>query len=58
MTIATTQTKDRKNMQEAHRWLRDNGFDCVRGNWMQHRRFATTLTLQNGWVRIFIGVIV
>ena len=40
MSTAIRNTKIRKNMMEAHRWLRDQGYDCIRGCWMKDRSFA------------------
>ena len=58
MSTAISNTKIRKNMMEAHRWLRDQGYDCIRGCWMKHKRFATMQRLPSGRICITEGVVV
>lgn len=58
MTTATPAIKYRKNLQEAHRWLRDQGYDCIRGAWMKHKRFAILHRLPSGRICITEGVVV
>lgn len=56
MSTAIRNTKIRKNMMEAHRWLRDQGYDCIRGQWMKFGSFATLQRLPSGKVWISEGV--
>lgn len=58
MSTAIRNTKIRKNMMEAHRWLRDQGYDCIRGCWMKERSFARVQVLPSGRVSISEGVLV
>ena len=58
MSTAISNTKIRKNLQEAHRWLRDQGYDCIRGAWMKHKRFAILHRLPSGRICITEGVVV
>lgn len=58
MTVAITNRKFRKNLQEAHRWLRDEGYDCIRGAWMKHQHFATLEQMPSGRICISEGRIV
>ena len=55
MSTAIRNTKIRKNTQEAHRWLRDQGYDCIRGHWMKFNSFATLQRLPSGRVSISEG---
>ena len=56
MSTAIRNTKIRKNMVEDHRWLRDQGYDCIRGHWMKDRSFARVQMLPSGRVSISEGV--
>jgi hypothetical protein len=56
MSTAIRNTKIRKNLQEANRWLRDQGYDCIRGHWMKFNGFATLQRLPSGRVWINEGV--
>ncbi len=49
--------KFRKNLMEAHRWLRDQNYDCIRGNWFKHERFAELEKMPSGRVCIREGVL-
>lgn len=40
----------------AHNWLRRNGYDCIRGHWMQAGRFAQLERLPSGRICIKEGV--
>jgi hypothetical protein len=58
MSTAIRSTQTRKNMMEAQHWLQSQGYDCVCGNWMKKRSFATLQRLPSGRVSISEGVIV
>jgi len=54
---AIVNRKFRKNEQEAHRWLRDEGYDCIRGCWMKHQRLAELEHMPSGRICICEGVV-
>lgn len=40
----------------AHNWLRRNGYDCIRGQWLKASRFAKLERLPSGRISIQEGV--
>jgi len=54
--FAVTEEHVEASMRDAYMWLRDNGWDCIRGCWMKGPRFARVEPLLSGRAAIKMGV--
>jgi len=54
--FAVTEERIEASVRDAHMWLRDNGWDLIRGCWMKNTQFARVRPLLSGSAVIEMGV--